>query len=315
MDVNPVRGIREIKPVKSWQTGSQTWLFDIGEVTHGVVRLQFNEAEGKTIRLRYSEYAEDGNIMNVPLSHWMCHGVMQRDELIADGKPRSYQSQFTAKSFRFVEVSGLSRPPQPGDLIAIPVHTDAEVLTTFESSDPMLNRLYQNGIRTFQNYVNHVTGDIPRERCLWGAESIYSIIPATYCFDWAPNHRLMNTLWWTGAMTKDGIPGQIGVGKRLTTMTQSFIWSSTPLFLTSEMAELLRRFRAAANVLRTRRSFRSFLRADNAVDGIPTPNLLADHAATPDVPREKAGQRTDQCHVLLRDPKPFCPLGRSSGEG
>ena len=286
MDVNPVRGIREIKPVKSWQTGSQTWLFDIGETTHGVVRLQFNEAEGKTIRLRYSECSEDGKFMNVPLSHWMCHGVIQRDELIADGKPRTYQSQFTAKSFRFVEVSGLSRPPQPGDLIAIPVHTDAEVLTTFESSDPMLNRLYQNGVRTFQNYVNHVTGDIPRERCLWGAESIYSIVPATYCFDWAPNHRLMNTLWWTGVMTKDNVPGQIGLGKRLTTMTQSFLWSSTPVFLTSQLAE----FYGDPEPMRTfydkALHFVRFFE-QTAEDGIPVPNRLADHAATPDVERVK----------------------------
>jgi alpha-L-rhamnosidase len=286
VDVNPVRGIREIKPVKSWQTGAQTWLFDIGETTHGVVRLQFNEAAGKTVRLRYSEFCEDGKFMNVPLSHWMCHGVVQHDELIADGKPRTYQSRFTAKSFRFVEVSGLGRPPRPGELLAIPVHTDAETLTAFESSDPMLNRLYQNGIRTFQNYVNHVTGDIPRERCLWGAESVYSIVPATYCFDWAPNHRLMNTLWWTGAMTKDNVPGQIGLGKRLTTMTQSLLWSSTPVFLTSQLAE----FYGDPEPMRTfydkALHFVRFFE-QTAEDGIPVPNRLADHAATPDVERVK----------------------------
>ncbi len=287
IDVNPVRGSREIKPIQSWQTGAQTWLFDIGETTHGIVRLHINEAAGKTIRLRYSEFCEDGKFMNVPLSHWHCHGVMQNDELIADGTARTYQSQFTTKSFRFVEVSGLTRPPQPGDLIAIAVHTDAEVLTTFESSDPMLNRLYQNGIRTFQNYVNHVTGDIPRERCLWGAESIYSIVPATYCFDWAPNHRLMNTLWWTGVMTKDGIPGNIGVGKRITTITKSLIWSGTPVFLTSQLAEFYGDPEPMSTFYDKALHFVRFFEGTAEEAGIPTPNLLADHAATPDVPRRK----------------------------
>jgi alpha-L-rhamnosidase len=286
MDVNPVRGLGAITPIKSWQVGSQTWLYDVGETIHGVVRLKFDEPSGRTIRFRYSEQAENGKLMNVPLSHWHCHGMAQLDEVIADGKPRVFEPLFTTKSFRYVEVSGLSKAPQAGDLIAIPVHTDAAVLSSFTSSDPMLNRLYQNGIRTFQNYVNHVTGDIPRERCLWGAESIYSIKPATYCFDWAPNHRLMNTLWWTGTMTKDEVPGQVGVGKRLTNMTQSFLWSATPLFLTSEIGAFYDDPEPMGTYYDKARHFVRFFEK-TAVDGIPTPNLLADHAATPDVPRNK----------------------------
>ena len=96
----------------------------------------------------------------------------------------------------------------------------------------------------------------------------------------------MNTLWWTGAMTKDGIPGQIGLGKRLTTMTQSFIWSATPVFLTAQLAE----FYGDAEPMRTfygkALHFVRFFEK-TAQDGTPTPNLLADHAATPDVPRQK----------------------------
>ncbi len=286
IDVNPVRGLGAIHPVKSWQTGPQTWLFDIGETIHGVVQLNFEETAGRTIRIRYSENADNGKILNVPLSQWFCHGVSQMDELIADGKPRTFESLLTTKSFRFVEVSGLSKVPEMNDLTAIPVHTDAAVLSSFTSSDPMLNRLYQNGMRSYQNYVNHVTGDIPRERCLWGAESVYSILTATYCFDWAPNHRLMNTLWWTGVMTKDGIPGQIGVGKRLTNMTQSFIWSATPLFLTSEIASFYDDPEPMKSYYDKARHFVRFFE-ETAVDGMPTPNLLADHAATPDVPRTK----------------------------
>jgi len=286
VDVNPVRCDGEIVPVKSWKIGSQTWLFDLGAMTHGVVRLRFDEPAGKTVRLRYSEYAEDGALQNVPLSHWLCHGVTQMDELVADGKPRVYESLFATKSFRFVEVSGLSRAPKPGDLVALPVHTQAEVLSSFHSSDPMLNRLYENGIRTFQNYISHVTGDIPRERCLWGADSIYSEVPAIYCFDWAPNHRLMNTLWWTGAGLKDGTPGMIGVGKRLTTMTQSFLWSSTPVFLTSMMAEFYGDLEPAKTYYdRILHFARTYEKTD--VDGIPQPHLLGDHAAPMFVPRQK----------------------------
>ena len=121
--------------------------------------------------------------------------------------------------------------------MAFTVHSDARPLATFESSDPMLNRLFANGMRTWRNYVNHFIVDIPRERCVWGAESIYSEIPATYCYDLAPNHRLMNRVWLTGAMTREGIPGNIGVGKRLTTATSGYIWNVSLLFITSKLFE------------------------------------------------------------------------------
>jgi alpha-L-rhamnosidase len=313
IDVNPVRGDGEIKPAKSWQVGSQTWLFDMGETIHGVVKLKFDEPSGKTIRFRYSEHTENGQMMNVPLSNWFCHGVPQMDEVIADGNPRVFESMFTTKSFRFVEVSGLSEAPQAGDLIAIPVHTEAQVLSSFNSSDPMLNRLYQNGIRTFQNYVNHVTGDIPRERCLWGAESIYSIKTATTCFDWAPNHRLMNTLWWTGTMTKDDVPGQIGLGKRLTNMTQSFLWSATPLFLTSEMAAFYDDPEPKEVFYDKARHFIRFFEK-TAVDGIPMPNQLADHAATPDVPRVKQDNELINAMFFFEMQKRFAIMAKNLGK-
>lgn len=285
IDVNPVKPDGRILPIKTWKKGSQTWLYDFGVVKHGVIRLNFKEAKGQTIRIRYSEYAEDGQIWNAPLSNWWCHRQMQNDELIADGKAHTYQSFFATKSFRYFEVSGLTKEPNPNDIHLIPVHTQAEVLASFTSSDNMLNRLFDNGMRTFQNYMNHVTGDMPRERCLWGAESIYSTIPATYCFDFATNNRLMNTLWWTGPKTPSGMPGNIGVGKRLSTYTQSFIWSATPVFSTAEMND----FYGDAEPLNLYYDeVKKFLRyheqtAKNGV--IPIPNLLTDHAAQQGVPR------------------------------
>jgi len=38
-------------------------------------------------------------------------------------------------------------------------------------------------------------------------------------------------------MAKGGVPGNVGLGKRLTTMSSSFVWSVTPLFITSELFE------------------------------------------------------------------------------
>lgn len=317
IDVNPVCRDDEIVPVKCWQTGPQTWLFDVGEMIHGIVRLKFNEPEGKTIRLRYSEYAEDGVLWNVPTSQWWCHGVSQGDEIISDGKPHAYESLFATKSFRFVEVSGLSRPPQPDDLVAIVVCTDAEVLASFESSDPMLNRLFQNGMRTFRNYVSHMFQDIPRERCLWGAESIYSEIPATYCFDLAPNHRLMNTLWWTGQTVRrrENIPGNVGVGKRLTTFTQSFTWSVTPLFVSSLLFEHYGDLEPAREYYGKIRHILRYAEETGEEGGtIPFPHDLSDHAPPKDIPRKPADNRLINALVFFEAQNRFARIADALGE-
>jgi alpha-L-rhamnosidase len=288
MDLNPIRRGQQLKPVKHWQIGPKTWLFDVGEMVHGWVRFAINEPAGVTVRLRYSEYARDGVMENVPASHWWCHGVTQSDEVIADGKPRVFEPTFTPKSFRFVEVSGLSKLPE--DLVAFTVHSDARPLATFESSDPMLNRLFANGMRTWRNYVNHFIVDIPRERCVWGAESIYSEIPATYCYDLAPNHRLMNRVWLTGVMTREGIPGNIGVGKRLSTATSGYIWSVSPLFIASKLFEHYGDLEPARSYYdKLRFLVLEYPMKHSERDGtIPTPHQLADHAPISDVKRNPA---------------------------
>ncbi len=287
MDVVPVRRGLELKPVKRWQIGPKTWLFDVGEMIHGWVRFTLSEPAGTTVRLRYTEFARNGVMENVPVSHWWCHGVTQGDQVIADGRARVFEPTFAPKSFRFVEVSGVSRAPE--DLVALTVNSDIRPLARFESSDPMLNRLFENGMRTYRNYVVHFICDIPRERDLWGAESIYTEIPATTCLDLAPNHRLMNLLWLTGPMTKQGIPGNIGVGKRLTTATNAYIWSVTPLFIASKMFEHYGDLEPARTFYDKLKLLVQYPEKTGERDGtVPVPHLLSDHAPISDVKRNPA---------------------------
>lgn len=314
MDVTPVTRDGELSVVKRWQIGAKTWLFDFGQTTHGTVRLKFHEPEGAVIRLRYSEYAENGIMENVPLSHWLCHGVMQYDEIISDGKPKVFESAFTTKSFRFVEVSGLSKAPVEGDVVAFPVHTEAEVLATFESSDPMLNRLFGNGMRTFENYISHMSADIPRERCLWGLESIYSFQTAAYCYDWQNNHRLMNTLWWTGRKAPHDIPGLIGVGLRLSTTTDSFNWSATPLLLTSRLLEFFDDSEPTHRYYQQAKDFLSFYEKNCDEKFIPIHNVLADHAPPQGVQRQQRDPGVIARMTFFESQRRFAAMAATLGE-
>lgn len=313
MDVPPVRRDGELRPVKTWQLGPKTWLFDVGEMIHGWVKFSFQEPSGAAVRLRYSEFARDGAMENVPVSQWWCHGVTQGDLAIADGKRRVFEPTFTPKSFRYVEISGLSRAPV--DLVAVPVHTAARVLAGFESSDPMLNRLFANGMRTFRNYMSNMLGDIPRERNLWGAESIYSAAPASYCFDWAANHRLMNLLWWTGPMAPGGIPGNVGVGKRLSTRTSSFTWSVAPVFITSMMFEHYGDLEPARMFYDQVRHFLRHAEQTGEQGGtVPVPHELGDHAPPRDIPRRPADSALIAAMVFFEAENRFARIADALGE-
>ena len=284
MEVEPVRPKQQLKPVKTWQTGDKTWMVDFGEVLHGVVNLAFDEPAGTIIRIRYYEHAEPGKMGNVPGSHWWCHGAPQNDILISDGRKRTFQQQFSTKSFRYAEITGLSREPAPGDFTAWRVHSDVKTLFDFESSDQLLNRLFANGIRTHENYLNHMFGDLPRERCLWGAESIYSWGSAFNGADAAANHRLMARLWLTGRMTPDGVPGNIGVGQRLSTVTNSFIWTVTPLFIASKLHEQYGDLDLAGEFYDKMQHVLDWA-ARTSKDGTFPQYALSDHAPPSGVPR------------------------------
>jgi hypothetical protein len=222
MEVEPVRPKQELKPVKTWQTGAKSWMVDFGEVLHGIVKLNFNEPAGTVIRIHYAEHARPSEMLNVPAA---IGGATARRRTTSSSATasRAFSRSIFHQSFRYAEITGLSREPAPGDFTAWCVHSD--VKTSLLSSPPSRcsTACFENGIRTHENYLNHMFGDLPRERCLWGAESIYTWVFAFNGADAAPNHRLMARLWLTGRMTPDGVPGSIGVGKRITTATHSFI--------------------------------------------------------------------------------------------
>ena len=111
---NPIRKIRTISPVKSWQRGEKTWVFDIGENISGWVRLKFNQPSGSTVRIRCTEMIDQNtnSLKNVPKSFWICHGISQKHTIIDDGNTQVWEPKFSYQGFRYFEISGLDNPPK-----------------------------------------------------------------------------------------------------------------------------------------------------------------------------------------------------------
>jgi len=240
-DFEPIRRIRTIKPVKTVQTGKHSWLFDLGENITGWVKLNIDEPEGQVIRVRCSEMATpDGReMMNVPQSFWWCHGAPQHHEIISDGKAHTWEPRFSYHGFRYFEVSGLSRPPQGDDIIGVVVNTDVATTASFESSDPLLDRMFRMGIQTHLNNMHSILEDCPhREKCMWGGDLHSSWLLGFHGLASTAFYRQQVNLYYTPPFTRQGVPGSIGVGKRITTGLSDFSWAVSPLFLAYRLYEV-----------------------------------------------------------------------------
>ena len=134
----PVRAIREMRPVAVKETQPGIHVFDLGQEVTGWCRLKVDGPAGTHLRLRHSELvAGDGNIDMRNL--W---GTAQQDDYFLDGKgPRTLEPHFTYHGFRYVEVSGLPKPPDADTLVVVNLRSDLPDAGRFECSNPLFNRI------------------------------------------------------------------------------------------------------------------------------------------------------------------------------
>lgn len=181
----PVRKVREIRPVAVKTVGPNTYVFDFGEEITGWCRLKALAQNGAHLRLRHSELiAQDGNIDVKNL--W---GTPQQDDYILHGAgERTLEPHFTYHGFRYVELSGFKEKLKPDTLVAVNIRTDAPVTGHFECSNELYNRIQRAAMRTQANLLFDVpAGCAARaERLAWTGD-IRPCVPSLLLnFDAAP---------------------------------------------------------------------------------------------------------------------------------
>ena len=162
----PVRVIREFKPVAVKEVKPGVQVFDLGQEITGWCRLKVDGPAGVHVRLRHSEMvAPDGNIDVGSLM-----GTLQEEDYILDGKgERTLEPHFTYHGFRYVELSGLPGELKPDTLVAVNVRTDAAVTGHFKCSNELYNRIQSAAAWTEANLIFDVpNGCAARsERVAW----------------------------------------------------------------------------------------------------------------------------------------------------
>ncbi len=162
----PVRRLQELPPKKIIHRDG-AWIADFGQNFVGYVRLTARGPAGTVITLRHAEMLDtDGSLYTENL-----RPALATDTFVLRGAPgwETFEPQSTFHGFRYVEISGCPSRLAAFDLRGIVVGSDTPTTGTFESSNPDLNRLYQNIVWGQRGNFLSVPTDCPQrdERMGW----------------------------------------------------------------------------------------------------------------------------------------------------
>ena len=161
----PVRKLIDLAPQKITRRGD-VWIVDFGQNLVGHVRLTARGAAGDTITVRHAETIDsDGSLYTENL-----RTALATDKFTLAGKGReTLEPHFTFHGFRYAEIAGYPGTLKAGDLHAVVVGSDNPPTGTFESSNPDLNRLYENIVWSQRGNFLSVPTDCPQrdERLGW----------------------------------------------------------------------------------------------------------------------------------------------------
>lgn len=162
----PIRIVKEIRPIAITEPSSGVYVFDMGQNMVGWCRFRARGEAGTTVNLHHAEILnDDGTIFFANLG-----AAAQTDRYILAGKGiETFEPHFTYHGFRFVEVSGLDYKPSLNDLLGRVFHSASPDAGHFECSNEMLNQLMRNIVWTQRANMHSIPTDCPQraERLGW----------------------------------------------------------------------------------------------------------------------------------------------------
>ena len=166
----PVRATQQLPARAITEPRPGVYVFDLGQNFAGWARLKVKEKAGTRVVLRFAEMLNaDGTIYTANL-----RSALATDTYITrGGGMETWEPRFTYHGFRYVEVTGLSAKPKPSMITGIVVHTDLAATGAFESSDPLINRIYKNTLWGQRSNYLEIPTDCPQrdERLGWSGDT------------------------------------------------------------------------------------------------------------------------------------------------
>lgn len=138
-----------------------TWVADFGRTVAGWVSLRCRQAAGAEVKIIYAEKREDDGTLK-PTSVHVSGDRFQTDSYVGDGsEDQQWEPRFSYKGFRYVQLDGLSHPPDVNTLTAHAAHNDVAPIADFSCSEPLFETFVAAMTRTIENNLHHIPTDTP----------------------------------------------------------------------------------------------------------------------------------------------------------
>lgn len=142
-------------------------IYDFGQNFSGILRAVLRGNRGEKVTFRHAEILDfDGCLYTDNLRK-----AANTDTYICSGEPtETFEPLFTSHGFRYAEISG---DVQILELYGVVVYTAMRRTGTFECSDPIVNKIYQNALWTQKSNFLSIPTDCPQrdERLGWTADA------------------------------------------------------------------------------------------------------------------------------------------------
>lgn len=160
----PIRITEELPVEEITEPAEGVYVVKFPRVIAGWVQYTVQGPAGTTIRAQAGEKLRDNGRPNFDNNGGFASGFQtDRFTLAGTGEPETWEPSFSYKGFQYIEVTGWPEGdrPEPADFTAKVVHTDAEEWGSFESSEPIMNKVHRAVVDTLLNNIHGIPTDTP----------------------------------------------------------------------------------------------------------------------------------------------------------
>ena len=199
VEVNQIR--ETIKAAKVSAIADNEYLVDMGTTLTGWVEIHFPKLEkSQVIVMEYSDDLDKNGKIN---------NQNQVDRYIASGDGMEvFKNKFNYHGFRYIKISNLKQAPDKNLITAYLIHTGYELASSFQCSDPDLNKIHDMIFYTLRCLsLGGYLVDCPQlERLGYGGDGNASTETAQTMFNLAPLYANWLQAWGDGAQEDGGMP-------------------------------------------------------------------------------------------------------------
>jgi alpha-L-rhamnosidase len=189
----PIRVVKELSPIKMTEPKPGMYVFDMGQNMVGWCRLKANAPVGTKVTLHFGEMLnDDGTVHRGNL------GGTQTYEYTWRGGEATVEPHFTYYGFRYVELTGLPKPPAKDALVGRVFHSAAADTGQIECSNELVNKIMHCVEWVQRGNMMSVPTDCPQrcERLGWLGDiqafsqtAIFTRDMAGFFTKWVPDIR------------------------------------------------------------------------------------------------------------------------------